>query len=125
VSGSYIQDVRIVPRHELRRKSQCWWCAGRRWNAVGRGPTFARRIVSHSQVTLGALGLPYGVGWLILHTTLAGLEGWLLGEVDARACLQYEVMRAGLCIRVANTNDVGIAKGAIAAHGRLQHPFVR
>src|SRR3954453_19185161 len=68
-------------------------------------------------VNLGSLGFLTEVRLADLYTTL---EGWKEGccEVDARALLHTEVIRAGALYKEYEAlNDVVIAKGAIARMG--------
>ncbi len=118
VSGSYTQGARIVPRHELpAQKPVLVIVLGGDGTLLAAARTFARTEIPILSVNLGALGFLTEVRLADLYTTL---EGWEKGccEVDARALLHTEVMRAGALYKEYEAlNDVVIAKGAIARMG--------
>jgi NAD+ kinase len=118
VSGSYTQDARVVPRHELpAQKPDLVVVLGGDGTLLAAARAFARTEVPLLSVNLGALGFLTEVRLADLYTTL---EGWAQGRcaIDARALLHTEVMRGGTLYKEYEAlNDVVIAKGAIARMG--------
>ncbi len=108
----------IVPRHELpAQKPVLVVVLGGDGTLLAAARTFARTDVPILSVNLGALGFLTEVRLADLYTTL---EGWKDGccDIDARALLHTEVMRAGALYKEYEAlNDVVIAKGAIARMG--------
>ncbi len=101
-------------RHKSPCWSSCWAGMERCWRRLA--PSRERKSLILS-VNLGALGFLAEVRLADLYTTL---DGWNDGccEVDARALLHAEVMRAGALYKEYEAlNDVVIAKGAIARMG--------
>jgi NAD+ kinase len=118
VSGTYLQDARIVPRHELPSQNpDLVVVLGGDGTLLAAARAFARTDIPILSVNLGALGFLTEVRLADLYTTL---EGWRDGccNIDARAMLHTEVMRGGSLYKEYEAlNDVVIAKGAIARMG--------
>jgi NAD+ kinase len=118
VSGTYLQDARIVPRHELpTQKPELVVVLGGDGTLLAAARAFARTDTPILSVNLGALGFLTEVRLADLYTTL---EGWRDGccNIDPRAMLHTEVMRGGTLYKEYEAlNDVVIAKGAIARMG--------
>ena len=121
VSGSYTQDARIVPRHELpAQKPALVVVLGGDGTLLAAARTFARTDVPILSVNLGALGFLTEVRLADLYTTL---EGWRQGccNIDARALLHTEVMRGGAVVQgVRGPERCGDCQGGHRTHGRLQ-----
>jgi NAD+ kinase len=118
VSGTYTQDARVVPRHELPAlRPALAVVLGGDGTLLAAARTFARTEVPLLSVNLGALGFLTEVRLGDLYDTLLG---WQHGgcAIDARALLHTEVMRGGTLYKEYEAlNDVVIAKGAIARMG--------
>jgi NAD+ kinase len=118
VSGSYTQNARIVPRHELPGlKPELVVVLGGDGTLLAAARAFARTDTPILSVNLGALGFLTEVRLADLYKTL---EGWRDGccEIDSRAMLHAEVIRGGSLYKEFEAlNDVVIAKGAIARMG--------
>ena len=79
VSGSYTQDARIVPRHELpAQKPALVVVLGGDGTLLAAARTFARTDVPILSVNLGALGFLTEVRLADLIHHAGGMEGWLL-----------------------------------------------
>lgn len=118
VSGNYVQESSVVPRHELpQQQPELVIVLGGDGTLLAAARVFAKTGVPILSVNLGSLGFLTEVRLADLYSTL---EGWREGccNVEARAMLHAAVWRADKVYKEYEAlNDVVIAKGAIARMG--------
>jgi len=118
VSGTYTQQARIVPRHEMPAvKPDLVIVLGGDGTLLSAARVFAKTETPILSVNLGSLGFLTEVRLADLYSTL---EGWCNNcfTTDSRAMLHSELWRDGeLFSEHEALNDVVVAKGAIARMG--------
>ena len=118
VSGTYSQQARIVPRHEMpAEKPELVIVLGGDGTLLSAARVFARTETPILSVNLGSLGFLTEVRLADLYSTL---EGWCnrCFTTDSRSMLHSELWREGeLFGEHEALNDVVVAKGAIARMG--------
>ena len=118
VSGTYSQQARIVPRHEMpAEKPELVIVLGGDGTLLSAARVFARTETPILSVNLGSLGFLTEVRLADLYSTL---EGWCnhCFTTDSRSMLHSELWRDGeLFGEHEALNDVVVAKGAIARMG--------
>jgi NAD+ kinase len=118
VSGSYMQQARIMPRHEMpAAKPELVIVLGGDGTLLSAARVFAKTETPILSVNLGSLGFLTEVRLADLYTTL---EGWCKScfTTDSRSMLHTELWREGeLFAEHEALNDVVVAKGAIARMG--------
>jgi NAD+ kinase len=118
VSGSYIQDAPVVPRHEMPdHDPELAIVLGGDGTLLAAARVFAKPKVPILSVNLGSLGFLTEVRLSELFTNL---EGWTCGSchIDARAMLHVDVIREEQLFRCYEAlNDIVVSKGAIARMG--------
>jgi len=118
VSGTYSQQARIVPRHEMpAEKPELVIVLGGDGTLLSAARVFAKTETPILSVNLGSLGFLTEVRLADLYSTL---EGWCnyCFTTDSRSMLHSELWREGeLFGEHEALNDVVVAKGAIARMG--------
>jgi NAD+ kinase len=118
VSGSYVQNEHIVPRHEMAEHDpELAVVLGGDGTLLAAARVFAKPKVPILSVNLGSLGFLTEVR---LTELFSNLEGWSCGQchIDTRAMLHVDIMREGQLFRCYDAlNDIVISKGAIARMG--------
>lgn len=118
VSGSYVQNERTVPRHEMAEHDpELAVVLGGDGTLLAAARVFAKPKVPILSVNLGSLGFLTEVR---LTELFSNLEGWSCGQchIDMRAMLHVDIMREGQLFRCYDAlNDIVISKGAIARMG--------
>ena len=118
VSGSYMQQARVVPRHEMpAEKPELVVVLGGDGTLLSAARIFAKTETPILSVNLGSLGFLTEVRLADLYSTL---EGWCKNcfTTDSRSMLHSELWREGdLFVEHEALNDVVVAKGAIARMG--------
>ncbi|HEY3990166.1 MAG TPA: NAD(+)/NADH kinase [Acidobacteriaceae bacterium] len=118
VSGSYVENARIVPRHEMASENpELAIVLGGDGTLLAAARVFAKSKVPILSVNLGSLGFLTEVR---LSELFSNLEGWSCGKchIDARAMLHVDVIREGQLFRCYEAlNDIVVSKGAIARMG--------
>jgi len=118
VSGSYTQQARIVPRHEMPAESpDLVIVLGGDGTLLSAARVFAKTETPIVSVNLGSLGFLTEVRLADVYSTL---EGWCNNcfTTDSRSMLHSELWRDGdLFSEHEALNDVVVAKGAIARMG--------
>jgi NAD+ kinase len=121
VSGSYVQDARIVPRHEMpEHEPELAVVLGGDGTLLAAARVFAKPKVPILSVNLGSLGFLTEVR---LTELFSNLEGWNCGQchLDTRAMLHVDIVRDGQLFRCYDAlNDIVISKGAIARMGEFR-----
>ena len=124
VSGTYSQQARIVPRHEMpAEKPELVIVLGGDGTLLSAARVFARTETPILSVNLGSLGFLTEVRLADLYSTL---EGWCnrCFTTDSRSMLHSELWREGeLFGEHEALNDVVVAKGAIARMGDFRIQF--
>lgn len=118
VSGSYVQNARIVPRHEMaEHQPELAVVLGGDGTLLAAARVFAKPKVPILSVNLGSLGFLTEVR---LTDLFSNLEGWNAGQchIDVRAMLHVDIVRDDQLFRCYDAlNDIVISKGAIARMG--------
>jgi NAD+ kinase len=118
VSGSYTQQARIIPRHEMpAEKPDLVIVLGGDGTLLSAARVFAKTETPILSVNLGSLGFLTEVRLADLYSTL---EGWCNNcfTTDSRSMLHSELWREDdLLSEHEALNDVVVAKGAIARMG--------
>ena len=118
VSGSYTQQARIVPRHEMPAEAPSLVIVlGGDGTLLSAARVFAKSETPILSVNLGSLGFLTETRLSDLYSTL---EGWCKNSytTDSRFMLHSELWRDGnLFAEHEALNDVVVAKGAIARMG--------
>jgi len=118
VSGTYMQQARVVPRHEMpAEKPDLVIVLGGDGTLLSAARVFAKTETPILSVNLGSLGFLTEVRLTDLYSTL---EGWCKNcfTTDSRSMLHSELWREGeLFVEHEALNDVVVAKGAIARMG--------
>ncbi|HTY85122.1 MAG TPA: NAD(+)/NADH kinase [Silvibacterium sp.] len=118
VSGSYTQQARIIPRHEMPAEApDLVIVLGGDGTLLSAARVFAKRETPILSVNLGSLGFLTETRLADLYNTL---EGWCKSchKTDSRSMLHSELWRDGdLFAEHEALNDVVVAKGAIARMG--------
>ncbi len=118
VSGNYVPEASIVPRHLLAGESpELVVVLGGDGTLLSAARAFARTEIPILSVNLGSLGFLTEVPLKDLYTTL---EGWCNNccTIEARSMLHSELWREGNPYSEHEAlNDVVISKGAIARMG--------
>jgi NAD+ kinase len=124
VSGTYSQQARIVPRHEMpAEKPELVVVLGGDGTLLSAARVFAKTETPILSVNLGSLGFLTEVRLADLYSTL---EGWCdhCHTTDSRSMLHSELWREGeLFGEHEALNDVVVAKGAIARMGDFRIQF--
>jgi NAD+ kinase len=124
VSGTYSQQARIVPRHEMpAEQPELVIVLGGDGTLLSAARVFARTETPILSVNLGSLGFLTEVRLADLYSTL---EGWCnhCFTTDSRSMLHSELWREGeLFGEHEALNDVVVAKGAIARMGDFRIQF--
>ncbi len=124
VSGTYSQQARIVPRHEMpAEKPELVVVLGGDGTLLSAARVFAKTETPILSVNLGSLGFLTEVRLADLYSTL---EGWCnrCFTTDSRSMLHSELWREGeLFGEHEALNDVVVAKGAIARMGDFRIQF--
>jgi NAD+ kinase len=124
VSGTYSQQARVVPRHEMpAEKPELVIVLGGDGTLLSAARVFARTETPILSVNLGSLGFLTEVRLADLYTTL---EGWCnqCFTTDSRSMLHSELWREGELFGDHEAlNDVVVAKGAIARMGDFRIQF--
>ena len=124
VSGTYSQQARIVPRHEMpAEKPELVIVLGGDGTLLSAARVFAKTETPILSVNLGSLGFLTEVRLADLYSTL---EGWCnrCFTTDSRSMLHSELWREGeLFGEHEALNDVVVAKGAIARMGDFRIQF--
>jgi len=118
VSGTYTQQARIVPRHEMPAENpDLVVVLGGDGTLLSAARVFAKTETPIVSVNLGSLGFLTEVRLADVYSTL---EGWCNNcfTTDSRSMLHSELWRDGdLFSEHEALNDVVVAKGAIARMG--------
>ncbi|MFY9938364.1 MAG: NAD(+)/NADH kinase [Silvibacterium sp.] len=118
VSGTYTQQARIVPRHEMPAANpELVIVLGGDGTLLSAARVFAKTETPIVSVNLGSLGFLTEVRLADVYSTL---EGWCNNcfTTDSRSMLHSELWRDGdLFSEHEALNDVVVAKGAIARMG--------
>jgi NAD+ kinase len=118
VSGTYTQEARIVPRHEMPAANpELVIVLGGDGTLLSAARVFAKTETPIVSVNLGSLGFLTEVRLADVYSTL---EGWCNNcfTTDSRSMLHSELWRDGdLFSEHEALNDVVVAKGAIARMG--------
>ena len=118
VSGTYTQQARIVPRHEMPAENpDLVIVLGGDGTLLSAARVFAKTETPIVSVNLGSLGFLTEVRLADVYSTL---EGWCNNcfTTDSRSMLHSELWRDGdLFSEHEALNDVVVAKGAIARMG--------
>jgi NAD+ kinase len=118
VSGTYTQQARIVPRHEMPAENpELVVVLGGDGTLLSAARVFAKTETPIVSVNLGSLGFLTEVRLADVYSTL---EGWCNNcfTTDSRSMLHSELWRDGdLFSEHEALNDVVVAKGAIARMG--------
>jgi NAD+ kinase len=118
VSGTYTQEARIVPRHEMPAANpELVIVLGGDGTLLSAARVFAKTETPIVSVNLGSLGFLTEVR---LADVYSSLEGWCNNcfTTDSRSMLHSELWRDGdLFSEHEALNDVVVAKGAIARMG--------
>jgi len=118
VSGTYLQQGRVVPRHEMpAEKPDLVIVLGGDGTLLSAARVFAKTETPILSVNLGSLGFLTEVRLADLYSTL---DGWCQNcfTTDSRSMLHSELWREGeLFVEHEALNDVVVAKGAIARMG--------
>jgi NAD+ kinase len=118
VSGSYTQQARIIPRHEMPAEApDLVIVLGGDGTLLSAARVFAKTETPILSVNLGSLGFLTETRLADLYNTL---EGWCKDchTTDSRSMLHSELWRDGdLFAEHEALNDVVVAKGAIARMG--------
>ncbi len=118
VSGTYLQNARIVPRHEMAAlEPQLVIVLGGDGTLLAAARVFAKTKVPILSVNLGSLGFLTEVR---LSELFSNLEGWIAGKchIESRAMLHVDIVRDGEMFRCYEAlNDIVVSKGAIARMG--------
>lgn len=118
VSGTYIQNATIVPRHEMAsHHPELAIVLGGDGTLLAAARVFAKTTVPILSVNLGSLGFLTEVR---LSELFSNLEGWTCGQchIESRAMLHVDMVRDGQLFRSYEAlNDIVVAKGAIARMG--------
>jgi NAD+ kinase len=118
VSGTYIQNATIVPRHEMAsHHPELAIVLGGDGTLLAAARVFAKSKVPILSVNLGSLGFLTEVR---LSELFSNLEGWTCSQchIESRAMLHVDIMRDGQLFRSYEAlNDIVVSKGAIARMG--------
>jgi NAD+ kinase len=118
VSGTYIQNATIVPRHEMAsHHPELVIVLGGDGTLLAAARVFAKSKVPILSVNLGSLGFLTEVR---LSELFSNLEGWTCGQchIESRAMLHVDIIRDGQLFRSYEAlNDIVVSKGAIARMG--------
>jgi NAD+ kinase len=118
VSGTYIQNATIVPRHEMAsHRPELVIVLGGDGTLLAAARVFAKSKVPILSVNLGSLGFLTEVR---LSELFSNLEGWTCGQchIESRAMLHVDIIRDGQLFRSYEAlNDIVVSKGAIARMG--------
>jgi NAD+ kinase len=118
VSGTYIQNATIVPRHEMAsHHPELVIVLGGDGTLLAAARVFAKNKVPILSVNLGSLGFLTEVR---LSELFSNLEGWTCGQchIESRAMLHVDLVRDGQLFRSYEAlNDIVVSKGAIARMG--------
>ena len=118
VSGTYLQNARIVPRHEMAAlEPHLVIVLGGDGTLLAAARVFAKTMVPILSVNLGSLGFLTEVR---LSELFSNLEGWIDGQchIESRAMLHVDIVRDGEMFRCYEAlNDIVVSKGAIARMG--------
>jgi NAD+ kinase len=118
VSGTYIQNATIVPRHEMAsHHPELAIVLGGDGTLLAAARVFAKTKVPILSVNLGSLGFLTEVR---LSELFSNLEGWTCNRchIESRAMLHVDMMRDGQLFRSYEAlNDIVVSKGAIARMG--------
>jgi NAD+ kinase len=118
VSGTYIQNATIVPRHELAsHHPELAIVLGGDGTLLAAARVFAKSKVPILSVNLGSLGFLTEVR---LSELFSNLEGWTCSQchIESRAMLHVDMIRDGQLFRSYEAlNDIVVSKGAIARMG--------
>ena len=118
VSGTYIQNARIVPRHEMAaHHPELVIVLGGDGTLLAAARVFAKSDVPILSVNLGSLGFLTEVR---LSELFSNLEGWMERQchIEARSMLHVDIIRDGALFRCYEAlNDIVVSKGAIARMG--------
>jgi NAD+ kinase len=118
VSGTYIQNATIVPRHEMAsHHPELAIVLGGDGTLLAAARVFAKSKVPILSVNLGSLGFLTEVR---LSELFSNLEGWTCSQchIESRAMLHVDIIRDGQLFRSYEAlNDIVVSKGAIARMG--------
>lgn len=118
VSGTYIQNARVVPRHEMAEQHpELVIVLGGDGTLLAAARVFAKSNVPILSVNLGSLGFLTEVR---LSDLFSNLEGWMERQchVEVRSMLHVDIIRDGALFRCYEAlNDIVVSKGAIARMG--------
>jgi NAD+ kinase len=118
VSGTYIQNATIVPRHEMAsHHPELAIVLGGDGTLLAAARVFAKSKVPILSVNLGSLGFLTEVR---LSELFSNLEGWTCSQchIESRAMLHVDIVRDGQLFRSYEAlNDIVVSKGAIARMG--------
>jgi NAD+ kinase len=118
VSGTYIQNATIVPRHEMAsHHPELVIVLGGDGTLLAAARVFAKSKVPILSVNLGSLGFLTEVR---LSELFSNLEGWTCSQchIESRAMLHVDIIRDGQLFRSYEAlNDIVVSKGAIARMG--------
>lgn len=118
VSGSYLPEANVVPRHAMpAHRPELVIVLGGDGTLLAAARVFAKSDIPILSVNLGSLGFLTEVR---LSELFPNLDGWYSRDcrIDARGMLHIDILRDGSTFRCYDAlNDVVVSKGAIARMG--------